>query len=264
MRVKGHLAARGVEFDAIDITTDHAALGDLRRHGVRGLPVVGVGDRYILGLDLAQVDELLGLSPAPARALPGDELVDRAIRLLAAASRYARQLPQSRYDTPFPGMENVKPPFALAGGHVLAYPNGVPYVPHGTYLGLYRHIIAHGAHFQRFVEAPDADYTSLGHYSQYGEATPDVTLDELERIAAATSNAIGAWWQRASEADLARVLDTYVGRQTLQQMLQRELYSLAQHTRQLMHILLLLGIEPDGPIGAREYDGLNVPEGVWE
>lgn len=262
MRVKGYLAARGVEFVAVDVTSEKDALRELRERGIRGIPVVSRGDRYVVGLDLAQVDELVGLASTSC-VVPADELAARAVRLLEAATRYAQQLPPSHYDDPFPGLEGVKPPFALPDGHVFVLEDGTPYVPHGTYLGLFRHIIGHGAHFRRFLERPGDDYTSLGLYSQFGEPSLKLSPAELARLCNSIARDIADWWRIHPDKQLDRMLDTFAGPQTLHQMLQRETYSLAQHTRQLMHLLLLLGVEPDGRIGESEFAGLDVPAGIW-
>lgn len=35
-----------------------------------------------------------------------------------------------------------------------------------------------------------------------------------------------------------------------------------QHTRQLMSVLVDLGIEPDGPLGGGDHVGLQLPDGI--
>lgn len=264
MRVKGHLAARGVEFVAIDVTSDKEALNELHKLGARGLPVVSANGRYVLGYDLAKVDELVGLNNASS-LLSADELTARAVKLLAAATRYATQLPPAHYDDPVPGMEGVKPPFKLPGGHVLVLADGTPYVPHGTYLGLYRHIIGHGTHYKHFLEQPeDTYYATLATYTQFGEPSLHLSMAELAAMCNAVVEGIVAFWRTRPRIRLDRVLDTFTGEQTLHQMLHRETYSLAQHTRQLMHVLLKLNITPDGAIGEPEFEGLNVPPRIWD
>lgn len=263
MRVKGHLAARGVEFVAIDVTSDPSAREELEARGVRGLPVVTVGDRHVLGFDLGQVDALIGTAGVSVE-LSGNEIVARATRLLAAATRFACQLPAARYDDPCPGMENVKAPFVLAGGHVLVLSDGTPYVPHGTLLGLYRHILGHGEKFRHFVQNPAGDYSDPGRYAQFGEPLPGLSLRQLAELEQSISKDIQHWWRQTSGRDLEQPIPIFFGPQTLRQLLQRETYALAQHTRQLMHVLRLLQIEPDRPVGEAEYAGLSIPEGVWD
>jgi len=47
-------------------------------------------------------------------------------------------------------------------------------------------------------------------------------------------------------------------------VLERTCWHAAQHCRQLMAVLGQLGIEPDGPLGGAELDGLPLPEKVWD
>lgn len=233
--------------------------------GLRGIPVVTRGGHHVLGIegDFEKLDRLLGISKTSVvRALNGQELVERACRIVGSAMRYARQLPREAYDFPFPGMENARPPF-MQGDHVVVDEEGVPFVPHGTHIGLVRHIVCHITKFRHEAQNPGADYTNWGLYAQLGEPSQRMMLDELEERVSATILSIQRWWEQARDEDLNVEIRTFSGQETLRKMLQREVYSLAQHTRQLMALLRKLGIEPDGPIGEKEYEGLYLPDELW-
>jgi len=240
-------------------------MDQLLARGIRGIPVVTVGDRQVLGFDLAQIDEALGLARnSTARQLSGEELVNRATVLLSAAGRFSLQLPANHYDDPFPGLENAKPPY-IQGGRILKLSDGTPYVPHATFIGLVRHIVHHAEKFKHAMEHPDTDVVmDVALWTEFGEA--DLSLDVPSIVARlnAISEEILRLWRDGAERHLSQVMHTFLGPQTVAQMLQRDVYSLAQHTRQLMTKLLDLGIEPDGPIGAEEYEGLQLPVGVWQ
>ena len=94
---------------------------------------------------------------------------------------------------------------------------------------------------------------AFGRSSRNREGVRGITLPRLMRCEALVR----------VRSSLARVIPTFIGPQTWRKLLQRESYSLAQHTRQLMSVLIDLGIEPDGRIGESEYAGLQMPEGVW-
>ena len=55
----------------------------------------------------------------------------------------------------------------------------LPYVPHATNIALFRHILAHGAKFRRFLRLESTDYSHMGHYAQHGEPLPETPLEEL-------------------------------------------------------------------------------------
>lgn len=261
--MKGYLETRGVEFDAVNLMDNPEAQAEMRSRGIRALPVITVGERHVLGFDLDQIDAMLGLAKG-ATDLPASELVRRADRLLAAAQRFVRQLPPAEYGTPIPGMEGAKPPFVIPGGYVLVLSDGRPYVPHATNLALFRHIIAHGAKFRRFLRRESDDYAHMGLYAQYGEPLPETPLDELCALTEADRKAIALWWTEHGDAGTGTVLNTWMGPQNVRQMLQREVYSLAQHTRQLQAVIEDLGIAPQGPVPAEDQAGLNLPARVWD
>ena len=56
---------------------------------------------------------------------------------------------------------------------------------------------------------------------------------------------------------------TWSGPKQLHDMLQDMTYSLTQHTRQLMTIVVDLGMEPDGPLTEDEYRGLDLAAKLW-
>lgn len=225
--------------------------------------MITVGDRHVLGFDLNQIDEALGLKKG-GNDISAAELVGRTQRLLAAAVRFAWQLPAASYSTPIPGMEDAKPPFTIPGGHVLALPDGRPYVPHATNIGLFRHVIAHGSKFRRFLRLESTDYAHMGIYGEYGELLPELAFDALCAQLEADLAAITSWWSAHAERGTENTLNTWIGPQTVRQMLQREVYSLAQHTRQMQTTIQDLGIQPDGPVDTADHAGLNLPARVWD
>ncbi len=261
--MKGYLETRGVEFDAVNLMDNPAAQAEMKRRGIRALPVITVGERHVLGFDLDQIDAMLGLKKG-ATDLPAAELVGRAGRLLAAAQRFARQLPPEKFNTPIPGMEDAKPPFIIPGGYILKLPDGRPYVPHATNIALFRHIIAHGAKFRRFLQQESTDYAHMGIYAEFGEPLPETSLEDLCSRVEADRAAISQWWATHGDAGTRTVLTTWMGSQDVRQMLQREVYSLAQHTRQLQAVIEDLAITPIEPVQPADQAGLNLPPRVWD
>lgn len=60
---KEFLSHHGIQFEYKDITTDPAILEEMLQHtgGVRGVPVIVIGDQVIRGFDRGRVSELLGI-----------------------------------------------------------------------------------------------------------------------------------------------------------------------------------------------------------
>jgi hypothetical protein len=266
MRAKYYLVARGVEFVAIDITKDRGAEAELVALGVFRMPVIRRGKHHASGFVPAEIDALLGISADPSsRALSGTEIVERSTLLLEAVQRYARQVPPEHYEDDFPSLAGVEPPIVMEG-EVLIHPvDGLPYVPHRSFIGLVRHIVKHGLHLIRAIEEPDPDLDSMTHmqYESWGEPARETGIDDLIPVMDQTVARIRQWWDETGGVDLGHVTSTYVGQRTTREILQRNTYALVQHTRQLMGLLRSLGIEPDGPIGDELAEGLNVPAGIF-
>ena len=65
-------------------------------------------------------------------------------------------------------------------------------------------------------------------------------------------------------SDLDRLVKTFFGDQTLYALLGSCAYSVAQHTRQLIAVLELLGGKPDRPLADDDYAGILLPASLWE
>jgi hypothetical protein len=264
VRVKGYLTARGVEFVAIDISSDESALVELQAQNLQAVPVVAVGERYALGLDLRAIDELLGRSNEGAPTFSATELGLRASRLLERAVGFVRQLPASEHDHIIPGMESVGGSVTLPDGTTLVLADGRPYVPHRTYLGLFRHVIAHAHKFAAIAARPQNDYTRVSTFAPFGEPLESTPVEALVAEASELVQTLRDPASRASDLELDSVINTYSGPQTARDLLQSNVYSLAQHTRQLQDVLHLLDIGPRVPVEAELYSGLELPERVWD
>ena len=237
--MKDHLTTREVDFVSINIVEDSEALDELKEMGALALPVVARGDDYVIGLDMAKVLALIGSDELPPELLPAADLVERVERIVPAAVRFAGQLPASRHDEHIPGRDR-------------------------TYLGLANHIVAHVEIF--LGRAGGAEFTLKGVDEKVLrglERRIDPPADLGPRARRATGS-LRDWLQSASAGELDRVVPTFFGEQTVHALLASCAYSVAQHTRQLMAVLEMLGIEPDDPVGQECYQGLPMPAGVWE
>ena len=233
---------------------------------MRTLPAISVGDHFInvdaFSTKYRELDSLLGLGE-PAKALiPGPELVDRAIFLLTAAIRYAQQLPRDRYDDRIPGMKGE--PLRTKDGELVRLADGTPYVPHDTNIGLVRHIVGHGRKFEVIAKAPGAEgYDRIEILAPLGEPDTHADLPEMARQVDQIVGGIRQWWDETGGRDLECEVNALFGKNSLHEVLQGMTYGLAQHTRQLMHVLRAMGIEPIDPLTEDAYRGLNLPEVVW-
>ena len=178
--------------------------------------------------------------------------------MIDAAARFAVQLPPDHWHDDFPGLAGVEPPVIFGNGMPYVCTDGTPVVPHRTWLGLVHHITSHANQAAAIPRNIEFSWT------RFGQPPPGTPVSECVTQLHAASAAVHVWWAGASPDELDRVIPTGLGPKTIQQRMQHNTYSLVQHTRQLMIALVTLGIEPDGPIGDAEYEGLRMPDDVWE
>ena len=99
---KEFLSQKGVRYKEIDVSRDRAAAMDMvRRTGQQGVPVIAVGDQYIVGFDRPRLEQALA-GMARGRPVFGAAIADAARVLLsrggtAAAGAYVGRV---KPDTP--------------------------------------------------------------------------------------------------------------------------------------------------------------------
>ena len=230
------MSARAVDFESINIVADPDGLARLQQLGARTVPVVAKGDRYVMGQSLRDVGALLGLDDEGTGMLPPGELVQRLDRILSAAQRYLRQLPDSQMSQELPGRPR-------------------------SYRQLTYHIFQITRAFLAVTKGEELTYEFLGQAAR----------DDLVSFADIADNGeiarqdLLAWWATAvSETDFDAAVPTYYGPQSLHEILERTAWHTAQHVRQVLFILEGLDIAADGPIGDRELAGLPLPNEVWD
>ena len=210
-----------------------AALRRLRAHGLRGVPVVASVDRerrFVYGQDLAQVADLVGIDYRPPPALAPGVLLERWVRILRAALRYAAQIPPARLGDELPGRPR-------------------------SYLSLANHVVEIAAGYLAVARGADFDGSVAT-----AEVVPPRGMTELFARAAEVIRDLEA----AAEDNWNRVVATYYGPQTLHAVLERCTWHSAQHVRQLQLVLSRLRIEPDGPLDDAAFAGLPMPEDAWD
>src|SRR3982750_4063524 len=95
LRTKEFLTRHNVPFRSRNVLEDPEAFEELRRFGLRQVPIVTRGDAWANGQVLADVARIAGIAMGAARRLPVGELHSRLTRILAGARRYAGQVPEA-------------------------------------------------------------------------------------------------------------------------------------------------------------------------
>ena len=209
-------------------------MDELRVAGLRALPVVARNDHYIFGVDLEKVADLVGLKYDATPKLDAHQLIARYHVVLDASMRYSVQLPADRLHDKLPHRDR-------------------------SYLTLINHVVQIAADFLEIADGADL-------VGRLAASLPEENLEVagLTIRSAQLKDALGAWLNQTGADDLQAVVSTYFGEQTLHQVLERAVWHSAQHARQLLMVLELLNVVPDRPLSQVDFQGLPMPENVWD
>ena len=233
LKAKEFLARHGIAFESVNVRASAEAMAALEALGARSVPVIARGRDFCFAQELDDVARFLGLDWRRER-LPVATLIERVRGLLRAAAVLARQMPPAAFETPIAGRPDRSIgdiPFHIA-------------------------MIVEG-----FLDAAEGGALTFQYFERRPERATR-TPDAVARVIGETATRFEAW--RAQDIAPDQSLRTYYGAQPLHFVLERTAWHVAQHARQLEHIIRGLGLAPAAALGYAELDGLPLPEGVWD
>jgi glutaredoxin len=235
LRTKEFLTRAGVEYESVNVHGNAAGMEELRKLGARSVPIVSRGDRFVYAQTLTDVVRFLDLQIKLHERLGPDELVQKLDLVLSAAARYVRQIPAERLELPF---RNRNRAIRVLAHHAFRIPDAFLEVAPAGPLA-----------YERIMKVPGEDIRTAEDIARYGESV----LARFEQ-----------WWAAYPDKACATEMDTYFGRHSMHEVLERTVWHPAQHTRQLMLILDELGIEPNRRLTMDDLAGLPLPEKAWD
>lgn len=235
VKVKEYLAELGVEFESIDVGARPQAMDELREMGVRTVPVVARGREYVFAQALEDVSRFIGRE-FRAKHLPPGVLMEKWLRVLAAAQRHVLQIPRAHLlERATPGRDRSIRDLAY---HVYQIPDA------------FLEAVENGVEDLTAVynAPPPPDVMSVAQIASYGETV---------------SRRLAAWWASLPDKSCPQTVKTYYGERPLHELLERCTWHSAQHARQIISVLEQIGITADEPLTAQDYAGLPMPAGLW-
>ena len=91
-----------------------------------------------------------------------------------------------------------------------------------------------------------------------------VSTKDIQKYGASVDHADRALVVALPDKSCRQKVKTYYGERPLHELLERCTWHSAQHARQIVSVLERLGVKPDGPLTAKDYAGLPMPQGLWE
>jgi glutaredoxin/uncharacterized damage-inducible protein DinB len=236
VKVKEYLTQQGVAFESIDVAARPEAMKDLLAFGVKTVPVVARGGEFVFAQALEDVSRFIGRKFASKR-LPPQELVDKWLTVLRAAQRHVQQLPATR----------------LAERAVHSRDRSIR--------DLAYHVYQVPDAFLQAVENGLEDLTTT-----YNAPPPAsvVSTRDVQKYGESVTARIERWWSQLPDKSCRQKVKTYYGERSLHELLERCTWHSAQHARQIVSVLERLQLKPDGPLSAKDYAGLPMPQGLWE
>jgi glutaredoxin len=237
LRMKEFLAKHGVPFVSVNVLEDKDAFAELAALGVRSVPIVRRGSDWANGQVLRDVARVAGIPWGGAQMLAPDQLATRLVTIQQAAQRLFAQIPDDKLTCLLPHRPRsyaqlAYHTFNIADAFLEHEVQGLP-LEEGVY-----------------GRVPPPEMDSKAKILAYG-------ADVLARFQ--------AWWSGPGQAaDFTRKASVYYGEVTLHEFLERTTWHSGQHVRQIMMVLGMLGIAPDGPIGQEAFAGLPMPDKVWD
>jgi glutaredoxin len=237
LRMKEFLSKHGVPFVSVNVLEDKDAFAELVALGIQSVPIVRRGKEWANGQVLRDVARVAGIVWDGAPALPVSELAARLIEIQMAAQRLFAQIPDDQLGRLLPHRPRS---YAQLGYHIFNIADA--FLEHEVQ-GL---PLKEGA----YSRVPPPQMDTKAKILAYGQ-------DVLERFR--------TWWGGPGRtADFLRRARVYYGEVTLHEYLERTTWHSGQHVRQLMMVLGLLGIAPEGPPTNETFAGLPMPDKVWD
>ena len=236
VKVKEYLTQQGVAFESIDVAARPEAMKDLLAFGVKTVPVVARGGEFVFAQALEDVSRFIGRKFASKR-LPPQELIDKWLTMLRAAQRHVQQLPATRLGER--AVHSRDRSIRDLAYHVYQVPDA----------------------FLQAVENGLEDLTTT-----YNAPPPAsvVSTKDIQKYGASVTTRIERWWSQLPDKSCRQKVKTYYGERSLHELLERCTWHSAQHARQIASVLERLQLKPDGPLSAKDYAGLPMPQGLWE
>lgn len=228
------MSSHGIEFESINVREQADAMADLEGLGVHSVPIVARGSEFVFAQDLRDVARFVGV-PLESPLLSQEALIRKLDLILAAALRYLGQLPRDYLNCTLPGRDR-------------------------SCLDLTYHLFMIPI---AFLDAACGGELTEMHFTRKPPAGM-CSADGVARFGRQVRAEIRLWWDVVGDAGFPDEVSTYYGRHDAHKVLERTCWHTAQHCRQLMAVLELLGIAPDKELGAAELDGLPLPQQTWD
>jgi hypothetical protein len=232
IKAKEFVASLGEPWESLNILEHPDALAEVAAAGIRGAPAVRKGDRIVYAQSLDDLAAFFGTTRDEQR-LPRDVLVARWNALQDKAREVIASFPEE-----------------VLEGHKLVG-------PHANVLELAEHPYQVVESFLRLIEDDTIDARAI-------YLTPDKSIRSMAALLAYADRIHAEyddWLNSGGPSSIPARLNTHYGNQPADVVLERYVWHMAQHLRQLDH--LAAGEDGTMRVPANLYVGLPLPKALW-
>jgi len=237
LRMKEFLTKNGVLFVSVNVLEDREAFQELAALGIRSVPIIRRGTDWANGQVLRDVARVAGIAWGGAQVLAALALAVLVATIQETAQRLFAQVPDDKLGRMLP---NRPRSYAQLAHHIFNIADAF----------LEHEVDALPLKEGAYNRVPPPEMNDKGKILDYGR-------DVLARFEI---------WRRGrgDATDFSRKANVYYGDVTLHEFLERTTWHSGQHVRQMMMVLGMLSIAPDRPVGKETFDGLPMPDKVWD
>lgn len=222
----------------IDILANPEGADKLKSLGIRNVPVIIKGDDYIFAQNLREVARFVEVDNIKFNQVSPEQLISKWLHVLSASQRYIQQVPEAELnDAVISGRDRS---IRDMGHHIFRIGEA------------FLETAINGAEFasMQLTEVPlkEGEFTSGSEIADYGQLI-------ISRL--------NGWWAELDDRTCEQKVNTFFGVQPLLVLFERSTWHSAQHARQLINILERYGIEPNGRLTEKDFEGLPLPASVW-
>ena len=192
------------------------------------------GGRTMPAGNLDEVADFLGIARTGHRMLAPEKLAAKYDAILETAQRYLRVFPAERIDATVPRRE--KRDMRNLGYHVFAIAEDL-------------------------IQVKDGDVYSQGNWP-----VPDSirTFDDIVAYGDGTRKRLREWFSLQPSSLWSETRTTSYGAYPMHFYLERATWHSGQHTRQIVEMLKLAGVEQHDALPSELFRGLPMPKNIWE
>ena len=207
---------------------------DLQRLGVKSVPVVSKGDKFVFAQVIRDVVEFLELDEDPAPELTPEELAERLKEILKSAVSLVHQFPDVSLDNELP---NRPRSWKVLLHHVFQIPKA--FLDYEETNQEYT--------YEMMTEAPSGNLRTSEDIANFGE---DI------------SKRFSYWWQESRDTNFSKQVPSYFGMTSRHELLERTVWHSTQHVRQIESLLDSINEKPKFKINKEQMLGLPLSEKI--